>query len=299
MKTNKVIDKRTKILECKNASISLKLASPQVGLHDPQSENITSQKKFAFKFVSASDVTRIIRKLNSTRAEGTDGIPTEVLKKGAAVLAGPIAKICNLSLSTGIFPDSFKKAIIHPIYKGDGKDPRNPSSYRPISILPALSKVLEIAVRDPLLEWLEEHGFLPESQFGFRPGRSAAMALLCAQSDWMDAKSIGEAVGVMAFDLSSAFDTISAATLLEKLESAGVTGQPLLWMKSYTSGRSQCVVWNDSTSEFSPLTYGVPQGSILGPILFLVMVADLPEFVTNGSKNAKMVSYADDSTLYV
>ena len=111
----------------------------------------TKQKTFQFRFVTPGDVTRIIRKMKTTSAEGVDGIPTEVWKKGVAVLAGPIARICNLSLSTGVFPDVFKKAIVHPVYKGGGEDPRNRGSYRPISILPALSKILEVAVRDALM----------------------------------------------------------------------------------------------------------------------------------------------------
>ena len=115
---------------------------------------------------------------------------------------------------------------------------------------------------------------------------------------WAAAKARGEIVGVMAFDLSAAFDTIDAAPLLEKLKSAGVGGTPLKWLKSYMSGRSQSVIWNDMKSGPRPLTHGVAQGSILGPLLFLVMVADLPNYVTSGTPKAKMMCYADDSTLY-
>jgi hypothetical protein len=254
--------------------------------------------RFSFKFVSAGDVTRIIKELKNTKAEGVDSIPTDVWKKGVVVLAGPIAKLCNISLSTGVFPDLFKEALVHPVHKGGGKDHREPGSYRPISILSALSKVLEVVVRDALMAWLDLKGVLPDSQFGFRPGRSVAMALACAQADWAAAKARGEVVGVMAFDLSAAFDTIDAEPLIEKLKSAGVWGTPLQWLISYMSGRSQSVIWNDTKSGSRPLTHGVAQGSILGPLLFLVMVADLPEYVTSGTPKAKMMCYADDSTLY-
>ena len=98
-------------------------------------------------------------------------------------------------------------------------------------------------MRDALLGWLEQHDLLPESQFGFRPGRSVAMALACAQSDWTRAKSNGDFMGIMTFDLSSAFDTVSAKTLLKKLESAGFTGRALSWMESYMTGRS-CQIEN-------------------------------------------------------
>ena len=214
------------------------------------------------------------------------------------VLAGPIARLCNISLSSGVFPDLFKQALVHPVHKGSGKDHQDPGSYRPISILPSLSKILEVVVRDALYEWLDKRGVLPDSQFGFRPGRSVAMALACAQADWAAAKARGEVVGVLAFDLSAAFDTIDAELLIEKLKSAGVGGTPLKWLRSYMSERSQSVIWNGKKSGSLPLTHGVAQGSILGPLLFLVMVADLPKYVTSGTPNAKMMCYADDSTLY-
>ena len=124
------------------------------------------------------------------------------------------------------------------------------------------------------------------------------MALACAQADWAAAKARGEFVGVMAFDLSAAFDTIDMELLIKKLKSAGVWGRPLEWLISYMSGRSQSVIWNDTKSGSQTLTHGVAQGSILGPLLFLVMVADLPEYVTSGTRKAKMMCYADDSTLY-
>ena len=266
---------------------------------DKFSEHGQDSKTFSFQFVTAGGVTRIIRGLNNTKAEGVDNIPTEVLKKGVTVLASPIARLCNISLSSGVFPDLFKEALVHPVHKGNGKDHRKPESYRPISILPAISKVLEIIVRDALLEWLEGNDVLPDSQFGFRPNRSVAMALACAQAEWAASKAKGDYVGVMAFDLSAAFDTIDSAPLIEKLRNAGVKGTPLEWLKSYMSGRSQSVVWNNIQSNPLPLSHGVAQGSILGPLLFLVMTADLPEYVTRGTENAKLTSYADDNTLSV
>ena len=257
------------------------------------------EKTFSFRFVTPGSVTRIIKRLKNTKAMGVDEIPTEVWKKGVTVLAGPIARICNLSLSTGIFPNIFRQAIIQPVFKGHGKDPRHPGSYRPISILPSLSKILETAVRDALLEWLKSQGYIPESQFGFLPDRSVTMALACAQTDWIKAKSNGESVGVLCFDLSSAFDTVATPTLLAKLKSTGITGTALKWFNSYMCGRSQKVLWNDLLSTPLPITHGVPQGSILGPTLFLVMVADMPRFVLDKVPNAKMTSCADDSTAYV
>ena len=132
----------------------------------------------------------------------------------------------------------------------------------------------------------------------YHPGRSVAMALACAQADWAVAKARGKVVGVMAFDLSTAFDTIDVVPLIEKLKSAGVGGTPLKWLESYMTGRSQLVIWNGMRSLSRSLSHGVAQGSILGPLLFLVMVADIPKYVTSGTPKAKMMCYADDSTLY-
>ena len=108
--------------------------------------------------------------------------------------------------------------------------------------MPSLSKILELIVRDALLQWLTSHNLILDTQFGFLPGRSVTMALACAQNDWFEAKSSGDTVGFIAFDLSVAFDTISSTTLLTKLESFGITGIPLKWFKSYMSGRYQKVL---------------------------------------------------------
>ena len=151
-------------------------ASPKIPPDTPP-KTPPVDKKFEFKFINASDVTRIISNLKNTKALGVDKVATEVLKKGVITLAGPVARLCKVSMATGIVPDLFKNAIVHPVYKGHGKDPRDPGFYRPVAILPALSKVLETAVHDALHSWFKKTGFLPENQYGFQPGRSVAMAL--------------------------------------------------------------------------------------------------------------------------
>ena len=127
------------------------------------------------------------------------------------------------------------------------------------------------------------------------------MALTIAQNDWIDAKSRNDIVGVMAFDLSAAFDTLEHSKLLDKLETAGISGVPLKWFKSYLQGRSQSVLWNNIMSESRQIDRGVPQGSILGPILFLVMIYDMPKCLTKDTLNtsSRVTGYADDTAVYV
>ena len=215
-------------------------------------ENSSNNKMFKFEFVSATDITRIISILENTKALGVDKISTEVWKKRVITLAGPVAHLCNISMSSGVVPSLFKEAIFHPVHK-PGKDPRNPGSYRPIAILPAISKVLEIAVREALLSWFKQIDFLPITQYGFQSGKSVSMALTMVQIDWIDAKAKNDVVGIMAFDLSAAFDTLEMSTLLAKLESSDITGIPLNWFKSYLFDRSKCVLWNSTLSKPLPL----------------------------------------------
>ena len=125
--------------------------------------------RFSFKFATAGHITRIIKELKNTRAEGVDNIPTDAWKKGVVFLACPIIRLCKITLSTGVFPDLFKQALVYPVHKGSGKDHREPGSYCPISTLPALCKIREIVVRDALYQYLDLRGVLPDSQFCFHP----------------------------------------------------------------------------------------------------------------------------------
>jgi hypothetical protein len=184
---------------------------------------------FSFTFVRAARVIKTIRGLNSTEALGLDGVPVSVLKKGSEVIGYPLAHVINRSMHTGVFPDGFKSGLIHPVHKGAGKSRAEAASYRPVSILPALSKVLETLVKADLEQHLAEVGGLPPMQYGFRPGRSCATALGAANAGWLSSRRPGgrEVVGVMGFDLLAAFDTVDKSSLLPKLEAVGVKGLAL------------------------------------------------------------------------
>jgi hypothetical protein len=249
---------------------------------------------FDFKFANAGRVAKVISRLKCTEAVGFDGIPVRVLKLGADVLASPIARLVNVSLSTGIVPKDFKTALVLPIHKGKGKSLLDPASYRPIALLPTLSKILEIIVRDDLEAHLDSVDALPDTQFGFRPERSTSMAVAAAQASWLEAREAGMAVGILAFDLTAAFDTVNQEQLLPKLQGFGVRGNALKWFRDYLSGGRQAVIWDSATSGLADLEYGIRQGSCLSPLLFLILVSDM----TAALGTSAITGYADDTCVW-
>ena len=262
----------------------------------PPSDWPKSSLPFSFSFASAGKISRVIKSLTNTEALGLDNIPVSILKKGVDVLASPIAHLVNISLSTGIVPDDFKIGRVIPIHKGKGKNTADPASYRPVSILPALSKILEVVVKADLESHLNKLDALPNSQFGFRTERSSTAALATAHAQWIRGKQEGKVVGILGFDLSSAFDTVDQEQLIPKLKALGITGIALDWFKSYMSGGKQCVDWNGTLSSFANVMHGVRQGSILGPILYLILVADMPDCIGIGEDDNS--AYADDTFVW-
>jgi hypothetical protein len=252
--------------------------------------------KFSFSFTNAAKVTKIIRQLKPTEAVGLDGIPVSILKKGIEVLASPLAHLVNMSMASRVFPSGFKLGKVIPVHKGKGKCCLDPASYRPVSILVAMSKVLEVAVKDDLEKFFATTVALPTTQFGFRPGRSTVQALASAHASWTTSIKEDKKVGIMAFDLSAAFDTISKDQLLPKLQAMGIGGTPLKWFDSYMTGGCQCTGWNDTLSNFNDVKFGVRQGSILGPLLFLALVADMPAHL--GLGNLDHMGYAEDTCVW-
>ncbi len=232
--------------------------------------------------------------LKNTGAMGTDDIPVSVLKLGATVLASPIAHLIRLSFGCGKVPSGFKSAIVKPIYKGKGKATTAASSYRPVAILTAMSKIMERCAFETLMDFLEPR--LPAGQYGFRAGRSTTAAIADAHGRWSSARAAGRILGVVGFDLTAAFDTLDTTLLCSKLASLGIQGQANKWFKDYLTNRKQCVAVGGTVSAFKPVQFGVPQGSILGPVLFLAMVADMPQKIGVGHSDISCgyVAYADD-----
>ena len=203
----------------------------------------------------------------------------------------PLTRIFNLSISTGIVPDKLKIAKVIPIYKKD--DSEKFSNYRPVSLLPCFSKILERLVFNRCVEYIDAHEILTEKQFGFRPNHSTYMAIVQLVDKVTNAVEQNETTMGIFLDLSKAFDTIDHNILLYKLEHYGFRGIVLGWFKNYLSNRKQFVSFDTSESEQKKYCMCVPQGSILGPLLFILYVND----ITNTSDVLDFILFADDTTI--
>ena len=252
-------------------------------------KNITSS--FNFSHVSVSDVFTIIKNFAPKTTEGHDGLSMKIIKLFDENFLSAFALIINQSLTTGIFPDNLKIAKVLPIYKKD--DETLFDNYRPISILPAISKLFERVVYNQLYEYFALNNLLYYSQHGFRKLHSTETAALEFIDKILKHLDSGKLPIAVFIDLSKAFDTIDHKILLYKLQYYGVSGTALLWFKNYLSNRSQFVQINDTQSNLLNLTTGVPQGSILGPLLFIIYVND----ICFASTKFKAVLYADDTSI--
>lgn len=226
-----------------------------------------------------------------------DPAPTWLAKQCLHILLPFVTHLVNTSLSTGVFPTAYKTALVTPRLKKSGLDPTSPSSYRPISNLPFMSKVIERAVFQQMNTYLLQQDLYPPLQSAYRTGFSTETALLKVLSDLVDAVDSGLLSLVSFLDLSSAFDTVDHDTLLCRLQySFGLTSAAFSWFQSYLSNRSQFVSFASSQTSPRQVLSGVPQGSVLGPLLFVLYTSDLIRLVQ--SHNLSVHLYADDTQIY-
>lgn len=229
---------------------------------------------------------------DSSKATGTDSIGPRLLKLAAPYIADDITFICNHSINTSTFPNKWKEAKVSPLYKNGAHDDVN--NYRPISVLPILSKILEKHVHDSLSIYLNKHNLLCKTQSGFRSHHSCETALVNMTDKWLHAMDSGKIIGIVLVDFRKAFDLVDHQILLSKLKLYGIDNKTLSWFNTYLSQRQQQVSVNGCKSVLETVTCGVPQGSILGPLLFLLFINDLPLYTENVSTDM----YADDTTLF-
>ena len=248
------------------------------------------RNSFYFSPLAPEDVKKIIHSLKNKPCT-LDCYSSSLLKVCSEILSPVICKLINMSISSGVFPSLLKKAKVIPLHKGG--DSTICSNYRPISILHILSKIFEKAAHIQLVKYLESNNILCNEQFGFRRNcttTNATMQLLTYLYRELDN---GNYVFSLFIDFKKAFDSVNHNILLSKLYHYGIRGLPLLWFKSYLCNRTQYIRLQDGISGVKNITTGVPQGSILGPTLFLLFIND----IVNVSDKFKYILYADDSNL--
>jgi hypothetical protein len=249
------------------------------------------QSSLFFEPVSPTETFNVINSLKPKTSCGYDHISPKLIKNSAKFLSEPLTYISNTSFQTGIFPSNMKIAKVVPIFKSNDNTQFN--NYRPISILPAFSKILEKLVHKRLYHYLNTNKLLSMSQYGFQRHMSTEQAILEFQDRIVDNLASKKWCSGIFLDLSKAFDTLDHAILLSKMHHLGVRGIALQWFKSYLSNRSQFVELENIKSSHKAITCGVPQGSILGPLLFLVYINDIVDHITN----CNAILFADDTTI--
>ena len=238
-----------------------------------------------------TEISDLLKDLNSAKSCGPNSFPTNLLKLGRHIISIPLTFIINKSFEYGVFPSSMKVAQVIPLFKSGATD--TCGNYRPISLLSNLSKIFERAMYDRLYSYLESRQLINPLQFGFRKMHSTNHALVSITEHVKKIVDNGNFACGLFLDFQKAFDTVNINILIEKLLNYGVRGPVNQWLKSYLQGRNQYVTIENETSHTLPLTCGVPQGSILGPLLFLIYINDFQNCIE------KSIAYhfADDTNV--
>ena len=247
--------------------------------------------KFIINPTEPKEIELIIKEFDPSKGVGPNSLPPKILKLISPLISKPLTDIFNKSFKTGIFPDLLKISKINPIHKKDSK--LIISNYRPISLLSNLNKIIEKLMFKRLYTFLEQHKCIYDLQFGFRQNHSTNHALISIVDKIQEAiKDDKIAIGIF-IDLQKAFDTVNHSILLEKLNHYGISGNSNAWFNSYLKDRQQFVSIDGEHSDLTTTEHGVPQGSVLGPLLFLVYINDLHQCI----QNSNTFHFADDTNL--
>ena len=243
---------------------------------------------------TVEETLREISKLDTNKAGGDDNLKPSLVKENKDILADKITFLINLSFKTGDVPDKLKLAKVIPIFKKNNR--HDPNNYRPISLLSVINKLMEKLMFKRISKFIEKYNILYEYQFGFRKDHSTTLAIMEIHENIINTLVKGSYIAGLYLDLSKAFDTVDHEILVSKLEHYGIRGPPLKWFHSYLKNRTQYTLANGTKSDVRNINYGVPQGSVLGPLLFLLYTNDMPNCLPESHKTRL---FADDSNIFI
>ena len=252
----------------------------------------TCLNSFEIFEIGADEIRALCKDINPIKSSGIDLLSSKICKDAFLILTDQLVHLFNCSLNSETFPDKWKVAKILPLYKGGDRE--NVNNYRPVSLLPLPGKLLEKIVNKRISEFWDNNNILSNDQGGFRKGHSTAATIADLTDNLFQQINLGNTTLAAFVDLRKAFDTVNIDILCSKLCHAGIRGKVFNWCKNYLTNRQQCTLANNVRSSLLPVTCGVPQGSVLGPLFFLIYVNDVQQAVTN----CGVKLYADDTVLY-
>ena len=281
----KLRTKAQDIADSQNEFFIEKINTIRSNLPDPTGEPLCKlealmagrQCSFQLDTVHPEQVDKIISSLNNSKASGLDNIDTSTIKLIRTEIVPAVTHIINLSISNRKFPSSWKKSKVIPLYKKE--DPLNPKNYRPVAMVPILSKILERAVFNQIIAYLDHNRLLHPNHHAYRAQHNTNTALVQMYDGWLQAAEAGQMAGVCLLDMSAAFDVVDHGLLTDKLALYGFDQDAVDWVTSYLGERSQCVVIEGCLSNLKPFNAGVHEGSILGPMLYTLFTNELPEVI--------------------